>query len=94
VGWARGEEEGGGLPWGGEAGVEGAVPVGDKVVEEEETSCMGKKETCARSRGEREIEAVWGGGGADGWAPPKVAAAVSTDRALRARGTRRALGRG
>jgi hypothetical protein len=59
-----------GLTTRGEAGVEGAVPVGDKVVEEEETSCMGKKETCARSRGEREIEAVWGGGGADGWAPP------------------------
>jgi hypothetical protein len=80
-----------GSPQGGEAGVEGAVPVSDEVEEEGETSCMGKKETCARGRGERERnrEAVWGGGGADGRAPPGVAAAVvSDDRVLRAGGSR------
>jgi hypothetical protein len=63
------------------------------VEEEEETSCTGKKETCARSRGGGEREAVWGRGGADGWAPLGVAAAVSTDRALRGVGeTRRGAG--
>jgi hypothetical protein len=82
-------EEGERLTMEGEAGVEGAVPVGDEVEEEGETSCTGKKETCARGRGGRERKAVWRGGGADEWAPPGVAAAaIPTDRALRAGGTR------
>jgi hypothetical protein len=73
------EKGGRGLTVGGEAGIE---------VEEGETSCTGKKETCARGRGGREIkrEAVWGGGGADRRAPLGVAAAVSTARCARGLG--------
>jgi hypothetical protein len=52
---------------GGEDDVEGAIPVGDEVEEEGERAARGRRETCARVRGEREV--VWGGGGADGWAP-------------------------
>jgi hypothetical protein len=45
-GWARGRG-GRGLTARGKAGVEGAVPVGDKVEGERETSCT-EKESCAR----------------------------------------------
>jgi hypothetical protein len=55
-------EEGERLTAGGEAGVEGLVPVGDEVEEEGEASCTGEKETCARGRGERE-----GGSLGRGW---------------------------
>jgi hypothetical protein len=44
---ARGRA-GRGLTARGEAGVEGAVPVGGEVERERETSCTGKKKTCAR----------------------------------------------
>jgi hypothetical protein len=82
-GGARGRG-GRGLTARGEAGVEGAVPVGDEVEGERETSCTGK-ESCARGveGGEKKREAVWGGGWRAG--PTRDGGAtVSTDRALRA----------